>query len=159
MIRLKLEVDASGLNKATASFARAARDYRPVWSRVAGVIYEDMRGRFETEGAGTWAHLAPAYRSWKLRHYPSQSIGQLTGSLMRSVTSQNAPGSIYEEGRLTLTLGSSVKHGAWFSHGTRRQPARPVYAITSAAERAVNEQIFEYLSGEAQDAGFEVKRS
>ena len=159
MIRLSFEVDASSLNKATAQFARAARDYRPVWSRVAGVIYEDMRGRFESEGAGTWAKLSPSYRAWKLRHYPSQAIGQLTGSLMRSVTSQSAPGSIYEEGRLTLTLGSSIKHAGWFSHGTRRMPARPVYVISSNAERGVNEQVFAYLEGEAKDAGFEVRRS
>jgi len=164
-MRLKLEVDASGLQKATAQFARAARDYRPVWPRVAGVIYEDLRERFETGGRGQWPPLSESYRAWKLRHYPSSGIGVRTGDLMRSVISQTNPNAIYKEGRLLLTIGTSVPYAklfdeGWASKKTRaKAPPRPIYVISSTGERAANEQLFEYLAGEAKEAGFEVRRS
>lgn len=95
-----------------------ARDLRPVWPGIRGVIYRNQIEVFDAEGdvdgMGEWAplknggkkfHGGLGYATWKGINYPGRKILELTGKLRRMVTGVT-PNAFVQENRTSLIFGT-----------------------------------------------------
>lgn len=136
-------------------------DFRSIWPNVAKEFYAIEHEQFASEGAhgasGKWAPLSPAYRKWKETHFPGQPILKLTHSLYESLTSPDAPASIFRIERDEMTLGSRVEYATAHQRGSGRMPARPPISLTEDDKRRLQKAIQVGLVQFTRRAGFQVE--
>lgn len=120
-------------NAAIDELAAKFGDLRFMWPRIAARFYAIETEQFRSQGRATpWAPLTAGYSRWKETHYPGRPILQRFGNLMRSLTSREAPGAIYDEQPQHLTIGSNDPTAALMQFGTRYMVARPPIDLTAA---------------------------
>ena len=145
-------------------FSEGISDFRPLFSRIAGVFQQQMKKQFQSEGAlggGRWAALSDnpkghGYKSWKQRHYPGRKIGVLTGALLSSMT--GGSGWSQTIGRTSASFGMSESSKAsayarYFARGTEKMPARPVIVATILRGTQLRRTVDIWVREEAHHAG------
>lgn len=134
MINFKVEVTGEEqLETALNGLEKQLRDFRPLWPKVSATFDEIEKRHFDSVGAtgasGPWAALSEPYAKWKSANYPGEPILQLTGNLMRSLTTPFNPDTIFEMTPETLTRGSKLPYAS--VHQKRKTgPRRPPIDLT-----------------------------
>lgn len=130
-------------------------DFRSIWPNVAKEFYAIEHEQFESEGShgasGKWAPLSPAYKKWKEKHFPGQPILKLTNSLYESLTSPDAPASIFRMDREEMTLGSKEPYAVV------HQRTRPPISLNQDDKRRLQKAIQAGLVAFTRRAGFQVE--
>lgn len=125
------------------------RDYlTPTW-------YALMLRRYNSEGryAGQkWRALSDRYAAWKMRHYPGQSIGVLSGKTKASLTSPFDVNSMYSVSRKSFVVGTRLNYPMYLQTGTRRMPARPPVQVDSRFRSDVMRLLHRFVADKAQEA-------
>jgi hypothetical protein len=142
------------LNRAFNRVEEKISDFRFIWPSVAQEFYSIQREQFESEGAhglaGKWRPLTPAYKKWKEAHHPGMPILQATTLLYQSMTSPDAPDSIFRPEVNQLTLGTK-REGA-----RAHQRTRPIISMTESDKRRIQKAIQLPLVQFVRRQGFEV---
>lgn len=143
------------LHRAIKRFADGVEDLRPVWPEMISAFQAIEREQFQTEGGagetGEWAPLSPRYAEWKARHYGGKGILVRTGSLLASLT--GGPGSLIEQSKDSLRIGSTVKYGLYHQFGTRKMPQRKVIDLSDRNARNLMKVLQGYLVHLEREAG------
>lgn len=104
-------------------FAEEISDWTNFWSKYfRDAWYRSVENAYKTQGGSTgprWAELSAAYKLWKDKHFPGRPVGIRTGALHDSLTSHNAPGSVYDAGPTSLVIGTTVTYGMFMQLGTK----------------------------------------
>lgn len=142
------------LDRAFNRIDQIISDFRSIWPNVAKEFYAIEADQFGSEGSkgasGKWAPLSPAYKKWKETHFPGEALLQLTHSLIESLTSPDAPGSIYRLEADEMTVGSKVEHARV------HQRTRPPISFTTEDKRKLQKSIQSGLVRFTRQAGFQV---
>lgn len=161
MLRFTGTVDGvETLNRAFNRVEEYISDFRSIWPFVAKEFYAIEEGQFQSEGAkglsGRWSPLSPAYAKYKEQKFPGQPLLRATTSLYQSMTSPDAPDSIFRMDERELTIGT--KHEAATAHqrGTRKMSARPIISLTEDDKRRIQKSIQGALVPFIRRQGFEV---
>lgn len=161
MIRFSAEVD--GIETLNRSFNRVEQyisDFRSIWPAVAQEFYAVEKLQFDSQGAhgssGKWAPLSPVYAKYKAIAFPGAPILQRERSLYESLTSPDAPDSIFRMTEDELTIGTQREGAQAHQRGSGRMPARPPIALTEDDKRRMQKAIQAQLVRFVRQAGFEV---
>jgi len=162
MIRFTGEVDGIPvLDRAFNRVEEHISDFRSIWPNVAKEFYAIEEAQFQSEGArgasGKWAALSPAYKRWKEIHYPGEPILKLAHPLYESLTSPDAPDSIFRMEATEMTLGSRTPYATAHQKGAGRMPARPPISLTESDKRRIQKSIQAGLVAFTRRAGFQVE--
>jgi phage gpG-like protein len=129
-------------------------DFRSVWPLVAQEFYQIEEEQFASEGAaglsGKWAPLSAPYKRWKEIHFPGQPILKLSNAMYESLTSPDAPDSIFLPEPEQLTIGTKVPYGR------RHQRTRPVISMNEEQKRRIQKAIQRELVQFTRSLGFQV---
>lgn len=134
-------------------FGDRATDMRPVLEMIAMRFHGEAEMQFASEGshAGTpWDPLS----AWRLAQkrllgYPDDIL-VATGALRKSLTRENAEGSIDEVTRDSLHFGTTIPY-AWrhqkgeHENPNRKLPKRPVLVVTREFEREIVKRLQRFL--------------
>jgi len=102
-----------------------------VWTAWKLRRSQDSYKRSSQWGGHAWAPLSPFYAAWKSRNFGGSQIGWLTGKLMTSFNQRIN----FQQGNSLLR--NTVPYARYFSEGTRKMPARPVFPqINTATDEA-----------------------
>lgn len=162
MLRFSAEIlGVEVLNRAFNRVDEYISDFRSIWPTVAAEFYLIEGEQFKSEGAkgasGKWAPLSPAYKKYKAVAFPGQPILRATTSLYDSLTSPDAPDSIYRLEEQEMTIGTQREGATAHQRGTGRMPARPPISLTEADKRRLQKAIQSQLVQFTRRAGFEVQ--
>lgn len=146
MLRFYGEID--GVEEFNRGFNRIEQeldDLRTLWPGVAREFYQAEADQFRSEGAigasGRWAPLSKAYAKYKPVRFPGQTILKATTSLFDTLTSPDAPGSIFRPMKSELSIGSSVPYGIYHQRGTSRMPSRKPISLNENQKREIQKAI------------------
>ena len=135
-------------------------DLRFVWPAVSQEIYKIEGEQFASEGAagasGKWAALKLAYSKYKAVTFPGMTILKATTSLFDSVTSPDAPDSIFRPEAGMLTIGTQREGAIYHQRGTSRMPARKIYSFSESQKRRIQKAIQVGLVQFIRRQGFQV---
>lgn len=149
------------LNRAFNRVEQHISDFRSIWPNVAREFYAIEEDQFASEGAhgasGKWAALSPAYSKFKAIAFPGQPILRATTSLYESMTSPNAPDSIFRMTENELTVGTQREGARVHQKGGRNLPARPIIALTESDKRRIQKAIQAGLVQFTRGLGFQVE--
>ena len=130
-------------------FAAHAENAETVFRRIARILMEETRSRFDRQGPG-WAPLDPDTIRQKAHKPAGATPGILrqTGTLERALTVWGAPGQRLEIGPDELVYG--LEHGGEAYYGAFAQrgdsePARPFLKKTERTRRRVREALLDHL--------------
>lgn len=156
MIRFYAEIDGiPALDRAFNRIEEIITDFRSVWPEVARTFYAIEQGQFGSEGArgasGKWAPLSPAYAKYKAKAFPGMPILQATTSLFDSLTSPDAPDSIFRLERDEMVIGTQ-REGAVY----HQRLGRPPISLTDEDKRKIQKSIQLGLIDFTRRAGFRV---
>lgn len=130
-------------------------DFRNIWPAITKRFYEIEQEQFDTEGArgraGRWKPLTPAYKRWKEVHFPGEPILQREHDLFESMTSPDAPDSIYRPDKTELTIGTKVPYAK------HHQKTRPIISLIERDKRDMQKDIQAELVRFVRAVGFEVE--
>lgn len=133
MSDIHFHVDTSAAVSRFHAMSEKAADMTEALSEFVPFFHSTMAAQFGTEGdylGAPWAQLSDTYATWKNGVAPGAKILELTGAMMRSFTSSDAPGSIVEIGPDFVTVGSKDPKAGFHQSGTSNMPARPIIAGT-----------------------------
>lgn len=161
MIRFRAELDGvEVMDRAFNRIDQIISDFRSIWPNVAKEFYAIEAGQFGSEGAkgasGKWSPLSPAYKKWKESHFPGEPLLRLAHPLVESLTSPDAPGSIFRLEADQMTLGSKVEYATAHQRGGGNLPARPPISLTEEDKRKLQKSIQSGLVRFTRQAGFRV---
>lgn len=144
-VRFTGEVDGIPvLDRAFNRVEEYIADFRNIWPSVAEEFYAIEREQFASQGAhgasGTWAPLSPAYAKFKAVEFPNQPILRATTALYQSMTSPDAPDSIFRMDAQEMTIGTQ-REGATAHQRGSGLPARPIISLTDADKRRIQKAI------------------
>lgn len=136
MVRFTASIDGvEVLDRSLNRVTEGISDFRFLWPSVSGEVYQIEREQFASEGAhglsGKWAKLTPAYEKYKSVAFPGMPILQATTALMQSMTSPDAPDSIFRSEVDQLTIGTK-REGA-----RAHQRTRPIVSWTENDKKRV----------------------
>lgn len=158
-MRLVFEVDGDRLiERDLLRLGEYAQDATPAFEAIGGLMMEETKDQFATEGrhaSGGWRPLAPSTVRRKLHggrftrgfaigpgggNFVAVSSGGLgilyeTGALERSLTDRDAPNQIFEAAPQELVFGSSLPYARYHQRGTHRMPQRRPLEFTEPAKR------------------------
>lgn len=162
MIRFDFSVDGiPAFDRAFNRIEKEIDDLRFVWPAVSAEIYSIEREQFASEGAagasGKWAALTKAYAKFKAVRFPNQPILKATTSLFDSVTSSDAPDSIFRPERGALTIGTQREGAVWHQRGSGKMPRRRIYDFSDKQKRQVQKAIQLGLVQFIRRQGFQVE--
>lgn len=137
----------------------AFTDYRDLWPDVMGVIEDEMRFRFATEGRqGTgrpWAALSESYEPVKLAKWGNRPILVASGALADSLTNRDAAGAIAVMEPLQMIRGTDLQVGSadqWnlgllhhFGAPRANLPARIIMVLSGVAQNRITRIIADWL--------------
>jgi hypothetical protein len=98
----------------------------PLW-------YAHMVFQYTSQGADTgpaWPALTARYAAWKMKHFPGQPIGVLTGATRESLTHPTAAHSILTITKDAFIAGTDLPYPIFLQLGTSRMRARPPMRVT-----------------------------
>lgn len=161
MLRFSAEVDGvETLNRGFNRVEHFISDFRSIWPAVAQEFYAIQEEQFGSEGAhgasGKWAPLSPVYAKYKAKAFPGALILQAERGLYESLTSPDAPDSIFRMTEDELTTGTQREGAQAHQRGSGRMPARPPIALTEADKRRMQKAIQSRLVAFTRQCGFEV---
>lgn len=164
MIRFEASVDGvETLNRAFNRVEQQISDFRSIWPAVAQEFYAIEDEQFASEGghgsSGRWAALSPAYAKYKAKAFPGAPILQAERGLYESLTSPDAPDSIFRMTEDELTIGTQREGATAHQRGSGRMPARPPIALTEADKTRIQKAIQSRLVQFVRQAGFQVLES
>ena len=82
------------------------RDLTPFWNDYAlGLIQEEVRVEFRTEGHGRWPELNPDYAAEKARDFPGRGILVKEGTYFGAATQVSHPGNIFIATPMEMVYG------------------------------------------------------
>lgn len=147
-----LTIEAKGVKELGEKFEYVRRglvDFRQLgtWKAVAAEAYKVIESIFANEGgaSGQWAPLKPKYEAIKRAAYGDQPILTASGVMRRSLTSSNAPGSVYSESKDEVVIGSTDKKVPFHQYGTSRMKKRPIFDFSAAHKEQMTEPIYRKL--------------
>lgn len=147
-------------NRAFNRIDQIISDFRSIWPAVAREFYSIEAGQFESEGAkgasGKWAPLSPAYKKWKEKTRPGEPILRLDHYLVDSLTSPDAPGSVYRLEQDEMTIGTTVEYAVFHQRGGVGLPRRPPISLTEDDKRKIQKSLQAGLVQFTRQAGFNV---
>lgn len=140
------------------------KDMRPVFKdSLMPLFYRFEREAFDSEGAssgsGQWAELSPRYARLKARTYPGRPILEATGSLRRSLTTATGRGARVFLTEQEVSIGTEIPYAGYHQTGTRRMPARPPVALTTAQEAEIARAMTDSFAAIGIKAGFVIVTS
>lgn len=152
-MKIGVKWDSRELETRLTGLAGALKDLRPVWPDIHKIFLDFMVQVFAKEGAfgdppDRWAPLNPQYAAWKHRHYPGRPILQREGTLMASLTQEQAPHHVYRVGPGFMETGTSVAYARAHQWGypPRHLPARPmIKGFTKAEGERMADAVLTYL--------------
>jgi hypothetical protein len=128
-------------------------DARPAFSQIADDLMVFETRRFDTEGNGTWAPLAPTTVREKAERHLDPRILHATLALRRSLTRRGDPEQTLIIGSSFLVFGSKLKRGVYLQKGTRKMPARKPLGFNELQKRAVVKRLQRFVvTGEVGSA-------
>lgn len=133
----------------------AARDARPAFDLIAGLMMRETGEQFDTEGrhaSGGWKPLKPATLRAKQLKGLDPRILHATGTLERSLTRPGDANQILEVGPQELRFGSRLAYAGAHQNPrpTSRLPRRAPLAFTETAKREMIKILQRWLlTGEA----------
>ncbi len=162
MIRFTAEVlGVETLNRGFNRIEEYISDFRVVFPSVAKEFYSIEQAQFQSQGgkgaSGKWAALSPAYAKYKAKAFPGLPILQAERGLYESLTSPDAPDSIFRMTSNELTIGTQREGATAHQRGSGRMPARPPISMTEADKRRIQKAIQSQLVQFTRRAGFEVQ--
>lgn len=162
MIRFVAEVGGvEVLNRAFNRVDRGIDDFRNFAPGIAREFYAIEEQQFRSEGAagasGKWAPLSLSYARFKARAFPGAPILQRERSLYESLTSPDAPDSVFRVSQSEIVIGTKSPYARAHQSGGGRLPARPPISFTERDRRRLQKAIQAQLVKLTRDAGFEVK--
>lgn len=135
-------------------------DFRNIWPSVADEFYAIEREQFDSQGAhgasGTWAPLSPAYAKYKAVKYPNQPILRATTALYQSMTSPDAPDSVFRMDEQEMAIGTQREGAMAHQRGAGKMPARPPISLSEADKRRIQKAIQLPLVSYIRRQGFTV---
>lgn len=160
MINFKVQVTGDEqLAAALSGLERQLRDVRPIWPKVSSTFDDIEKRHFDSLGAtgasGAWAALSEPYAKWKAANYPGEPILQLTGNLMRSLTTPFNPDTIFEMTPDTLTRGSKLPY-ANVHQNRKAGPRRPPIDLTDLDKQKMLKSFRDGFGEAAAQLRFEV---
>jgi len=140
MFRLSIKGDGRRqIERELTRISGRVKDFRPAWRGVIGALEDEMRARFDAEGAqggeSPWPPLSAAYAARKERVYGRQPILVQTGRMRESF--QGGGDAIRDAGRMSLRYGTSVPYATFHQSGTSRMPPRPPLILSERGVREV----------------------
>lgn len=126
------------------------------WQGNVDVRLDSERRYLDSEGAGGWEPLDDEYRLQKAEDVGNIPILQFRRRMYRSLTEENAPDFVREEGADFLRVGSSDPKARWHHEGAGHLPRREVIVVTDQEGREHMEVIKENYAGIAHGLGFKV---
>lgn len=123
-----LGYEFAGFARVESAFVRLDREIgalKPLWERFQREFQAEETALFE---AAPFAPLSPDYAQQKERRFPGSPVLQATQTLLKSLTQDNAEGSVRRIDDLEAEFGSEVFYGIFHQFGTGRMPARPPLA-------------------------------
>lgn len=156
---MKITVEVKGTEKLIRQFDDVKKGFLDLrqlgtWDLVQAEFYKIEKKQFASEGgsgkSGKWSALTPRYKAWKDKHFPGQPILQLTGKLMKDMTSSAG---IVEKRQMELTLGTRQPYAQYHQRGTFKMKARPILDLTEAHEKQLTDPIRKKLRQLAYNAG------
>lgn len=161
---LRFSADVLGvevLNRAFNRIEQVISDMRSIWPNVTKEFYSIEVEQFASEGSkgesGRWAPLKLAYAKYKAQSFPGLPILQRERSLYESLTSPDAPDSIFRAEAQELTIGTRREGATAHQKGTGRMPARPPISLTERDKRRLTKAIQVGLVKFTRQAGFPVQ--
>lgn len=149
------------LDRAFNRVEQIISDFRFIWPAVAKEFYSIEEGQFQSQGAkgasGKWAPLSKVYAKYKAIAFPGLPILQREQSLYESLTSPDAPDSVFRPEADQLTIGTRREGATAHQRGTGRMPARPPISFTERDRRGIQKAIQTQLVRFTRQAGFEVR--
>jgi phage gpG-like protein len=160
---IRFTADISGdvvLDRAFNRIDQYISDFRSIWPNVAQGFYAIEHEQFASEGShgasGKWAPLSPTYKRWKQLHFPGEPILKLYHPLYESLTSPDAPDSIYRLDAQEMAIGTKVPYAMAHQRGAGNMPARPPISLTEADKRKIQKSIQSGLVEFTRGLGFQV---
>ena len=148
------------LDRAFTRLAIDVADFTPALRDAGDILYSEIEHQFSSEGEPAWAPLSPRYAARKARRYPGKPILQATGAMMDSLTTNSAPGSVYELTPTSLTVGSELSVGKWclplihYSSAPRANiPPRPMIRLRKGAKSRIGKAFRRHFEAEAKRQG------
>lgn len=148
---MRLSFETSGVKQIDRELIRIgayAGDVSPALKAIVGVMRDETRKQFNTEGghaSGGWAPLAPSTVAAKRRGGYRPEILRRTDALMRSLTVAGDPNEVVEIGKQELTFGSRLPYADLHQTGTHRMPKRPPLQFTEEAKRTIVKVLQRYV--------------
>jgi hypothetical protein len=136
---MDLLIEVTGLPRLDRQFgtlvARGS-DLEPALEAVGEVVRDINRSRFQSEGDGQWAPLAPSTVRQRGSAHP---ILDDTGGLKASLTRRGARGAAFELTNDSVTVGSDLDSARYA--GRRREPVK----VTAADEKRLAAAVQRHL--------------
>lgn len=142
---INFNINPDEFNKQLAKIAEESYkkiNFPRIYRGIGEVLQTSINFQFEQEGAyfgSKWAPLAPSTIAQRQRRgrWPGKIL-QVDGGLASRFT--------YSISGNSVTIGTNVEYAKYLHHGTRRMPARPLFA--SLLTNEVKEEIrFVILKG------------
>lgn len=134
---MRLEVDATGVDRASSRFVRLQHrldNPRPVFEQVADVLRAGQRRRFATRGDGRW----PALSRSTVRKKGHARVLYMTGALQRSLASRGA-------GSVQQVTGSQMRFGTSLFYARFVAKRRPLFSVRATEKRQISARVLRYL--------------
>jgi hypothetical protein len=120
-------------------------DARPAFHAIADDLMGFERKRFDTEGEGTWAPLAPSTIRAKAERHLDPRILHATLALRRSLTERGDPEQELIVAPDFLVFGSKLKRGVYLQKGTRKMPPRRPLGFDELQKRTVIKRLQRFV--------------
>lgn len=156
MIRFTAEIAGTvQLDRAFNRVNEHISDFRNFWPGVITAFYELETEQFQSEGAkgasGKWTPLSPAYKEFKEREFPGQTILRREDALFESMTSPDALDSILRPEKDELVIGTGLPYAL------AQHEKRPIISLTEDNKRKLVKSIQVRLVEFARRTGFQVQ--
>ena len=136
-IDFKIKADWRPTLKWLKNIQRGSDDARPLWVAMIPRIREFVADEFSGSNPNKWPALTPKYRHWKAKKGFPHWIGVMTGT-MRDAAGKGAIIEIKPKMMMWMLdaartpTKSGVPYSSYFSNGTSKMPARPIFKSTLA---------------------------
>lgn len=148
------------INRSLATWGAHIADMSEAWQQVGQDLLDSFRDNFTSEGGGfggwsSWAPLADSTVAERARlgYGGEHPILQRTGQLMESLTTEGAPGNVFEVGPNSLTVGTEVYYAPFHQFGTRKMPSRPVVGLSWDMQSQIVDRLNTYVQSVARQQG------
>lgn len=153
---MRLLFELRGVENLAANFRGAAsdiqdfRDAAPEFARLIGESAALQIASAGARGGKPYAPLARATERYKRKHFPGKAVLRRTDEMFRLAAS----GKNFEANADGVTLRVTLKRALLHQKGTRRMPAREVFAPTAEDAARVVEVAQRVTARKLEERGF-----